>query len=617
MGTSTQCAELVLDLGRYTLTRAGRSIRLEKQPMELLILLVEKRGQLVTREQIVSRLWGKDVFLDTEGSVNTAIRKIRIALHDHPDHPHVIETVVGKGYRLIAPITVIPAEPAGQGPPRTVARSKWQLPRVAVAASLIGVAALGFAVGWKWLRPAPGHRPIQSLAVLPLQNLSGDPAQEYFADGMTETLITDVAKISGLRVISHTTVLRYRAAGKTLPEIARELKVDAVVEGSVARHGDRVRVTAQLVEAATDRHLWAETYERSTTDVLALQDEVARAIARQVNSTLSTQKQTSPLPRPSPEAQDAYLKGLHEADKFSREGLDQSLAYFEKAVREDPGFAQAWAGLARDYNLLALFHYVPRASAAAKAQAAATKSLQLDPNLSEGHAALGGVLMARRSWADAENEFRRGLALNSSNAEAHQSLGYLLAGVLHHSEEGIQEMDRALDLDPLSSSKRNSLGAAFYWAGRYEDALRTFQDVPDGDANTERRHRRMAEIYHRQGLQGKCIDELVNALRLTGRDSLAATVQQTYRSAGYAAARKAFFTGDIRERTAREDGAGYELWIAADYALLGDKDNAFRWLDKAFANDEEGLMYVAVEIQFAGLRSDPRFAGVLRRLGLS
>ncbi len=617
MATSTQCAELLLDLGRYTLTRAGRSIRLEKQPMELLILLVEKRGQLVTREQIVARLWGKDVFLDTEGSVNTAIRKIRIALHDHPDHPHVIETVVGKGYRFIAPITVVPAEKAGQGPPATAARRKWQQPRVALAAGLIGVATLGFVAGWKWLRPAPGHRPIQSLAVLPLQNLSGDPAQEYFADGMTETLITDVAKISGLRVISHTTVLRYRRSGKTLPEIARELKVDAVVEGSVARQGDRVRVTAQLVEAATDRHLWAETYERSTTDLLALQDEVARAIARQVDSTVTTQGPRPALSSQNPAAQDAYLKGLHESDKFSREGLDKSIAYFQEAVREDPGFAQAWAGLARDYNLLALFHYVPRATAAAKAQAAATKAVELDPNLSEAHAALGGVLVAQWSWAEAESEFRRSVALNPSNAEAHQSLGYLLAGVLHHSDEGIQEMARALDLDPLSPSKRNSLGAAFYWAGRYEDALRTFQDVPDGDANTERRHRRMAEIYHRQGLQGKCIDELLNALRLTGRDSLAASVQQTYRDAGYLAARKAFFTGDIRERIARTHGAGYELWIAADYALLGDKDNAFRWLDKAFAHGEEGLMYVAVEIHFASLRTDPRFAEVLRRTGLS
>lgn len=626
MPSPIQSAELELDLGRYTLMRAGRSVRLEKQPMELLILLVEKRGQLVTREEIVSRIWGNGVFLDTERSINTAILKIRFALHDNPDDPHSIETVVGKGYRFIAPITVIASDSAPASaeellPPVTLPRSKWRSPAIVAMALLICIALIVFAFGRKWLRTTSGQRPIQSVAVLPLENLSGDPAQEYFADGMTEALITDLAKISGLRVISRTSVLHYRGSGKILPEIARELKVDAIVEGSVARSNGRVRITAQLVEAATDRHLWAETYERSSTDVLAIEDEVARAIARQVNSRFAAQEQIPSGERPfNVEAQDAYLNGLHEADNYTRESLNKSVEYFQEAVEKDPKFAQAWAGLAHSFDLLALFHYGPAQEFAAKAEASALRSIELDNNLSEAHGALGEVLLHRGAWSEGEKELRRSIALNPSNALAHQSLGYLLAGVMRRFDEGILHMTRARELDPLSPSKQNSLGAAFYWAGRYDRALSAFREVSDGDGNTERRHRRMAEIYERKGMQREAVEELVRALELTGRDRLAASVARTYRSSGYAGARRAFFLGDIREReprAKRADALGNAWWVATDYASIGDKDKAFQWLDKAFTEGDVMLMYLKVEGQFENLRTDSRFPALLRRAGLS
>lgn len=609
-----------LDLGRYTLVHAGRTVRLEKQPMELLILLAEKRGQLVTRDEIVARLWTKDVFLDTERSINTAIRKIRAAVNDHPDRPRVIETVVGKGYRFIAPITVIPAKQPPRGsdlqPPLD---RPWRSRAVLASASLVLATVLGSIVGWNWLRPSPAPRPIRSLAVLPLQNVSGDPTEDYFADAMTQALTTDIARVSGLRVISHTTALHYRQSGKTLPEIAAELRIDAIVEGSVTRREGRVRVTAQLVEATTDRHVWAETYERSTSDLLSLQDEVARAIARQIKSRLSAQSGGLRLHSQDPEAQDSYLKGLHEADTFTREGLEQSIGHFEEAVQRAPGFAEAWAGLSRDYSLVSLFHYAPRADATAKATAAAKKAVELDDHLSEAHAALGGVLLKQWSFAAAEKELLRSIELEPSNSGAHLSLGYLYAGVLGRFEEGIEEMNRALDLDPLSPSKRNALGAALYWARRYDDALRVFAAVPDGDANTERRHRRMAEIYERKGMQRESIEELVRAMQRSGRPSLAEAVQRTYRSDGYLAARKVFLAGDVRERLSRagrEEGSGDELWLAADYAMLSDHDQAFHWLDKAFAGRDEALMYLPVEGHFENLRSDPRFATLAHQVGL-
>ncbi len=622
MASPVQAPELELDLGRYVLVRAGRSVRLEKQPMELLILLVQKRGQLVTRDEIVARLWGEGVFLDTERSINTAIRKIRLALHDHPDRPQVIETVVGKGYRFIAPITVVTPEAErapGQPPSRGTAPRHAILVFWPLIAILLITASLSVLLGRKWLQARTGPPPIQSIAVLPLQNVSGDPQQEYFAAGMTDTLITDIAKISGLRVISHTSVLHYRNTSKTLPEIGRELKVDAVVEGSVARGNGRVRITAQLIEAATDRHLWADTYERSTADLLALQDDVARDIARHVQSKLSAQAQKPPLHPRDAGAQDAYFKGVQETDTYSREGLNRAVDDFQAAVERDPQFARAWAGLSHAYSLIALFHYAPGSSTNAKADAAALKSIQLDENLSEAHLALSGSFIRRKAWSDAEKELRRAVQLNPSDSVAHQNLGYLLAGVLGRPDEGVQEMARALDLDPLSPSKKNSIGAAYYWARRDDDALRVFRDLPDGDANTERRHRRMAEIYDRKGLQPQAVEEWVHAAQATGRQELVAAVQRAYRSSGYAAARKAFLLGDLRDRElrARRGDDSASMWIAADYAILGNNDQAFAWLNKAFAEGEHALMYLKVERHFDNLRNDSRYPELLRRLGLN
>ncbi len=605
-----------LDLARYELRLHDHPVRLERQPMELLLLLVERQGELVTREEIAARLWSKQIFVEVDQSINRAIRKLRRALRDDPERPQFIETVIGKGYRFIGPIEVL-ARPEAQPhtlPPPAISTAPQHGVTFALILVVLAIAALAVWFSWR----ASGHGNIRSLAVLPLRNVSGDPAQDYLADALTESLITDVAKASGLRVISHTTVLHYSGSQKTLPDIARELHVDAVVEGSVSRLDDRVRITAQLIEAPSDRHLWADTYQRRTTDLLGLQDDVAREIARQLKTHLAGAQPATRQPQDA-EAQDAYLKGVHQVDTFSREGLQQGLEYFQQAVQREPQFAEAWAGLARAYGLMALFHYGPRGALQSNAEAAAHRALQLDDRLSDAHAALAGSLLGRRSWAAAEQELRSSIRLNPSDAVAHQLLGYLLAGVLRRFDEGVSEMRLALDLDPLSPSKRNSLGAALYWARRDDEALAVFKDIPDGDANTERRHRRMANIYDRKGMQVESISELVQTLQLTGRRPLADAVQRAYHSSGYQSARKTFFAGDLREREPRargRDPSPDELWVAIDCAQLGDADHAFQWLERASADGEEGLMYLQVETYWDPIRPDPRFRSLVDRLNL-
>jgi TolB-like protein/Tfp pilus assembly protein PilF len=460
-------------------------------------------------------------------------------------------------------------------------------------------------------------RKIQSIAVLPLENLSGDPSQEYFADGMTEALITDLGKMEELRVISRTSTMHYKGTHKTLPQIGRELNVDAVVEGAVMRSGNRVRITAQLVQAASDRHLWAESYERDLRDVLTLQDEVARTIANEVKIKLSPQEQIRlASARPvDPEALEAYLKGRYEWNKWSEEGLKKSIEYFEQAIQKDANYAQAWAGLSDAYQFLSLWDSSPAEVAMPKAKAAALKAVDLDDTLSDAHVALSGVLWPyERSVA--EKEVQRAIALNPNNAWAHQLYGYQLSSVARF-DEAIAEMKRALELDPLAPNKHQSLAATLYRAGRYDEALQLFHEVPDPDANSERRHRFNAAIYERKGLQKEAIAEWLTALRFAGEKDLAEQVERKYVSSGYSEAKKTFLWGDIKEKqkTRARNGFGQTGWIAADYALLGEKNKAFEWLDKGFR--EGGIAWdLKVSDDFKLLRSDPRFQDLVRRMGL-
>src|ERR1700675_3656971 len=424
--------------------KEGLRIRVQQQPMKLLEILLEHPGEVVTREKLRGRVWPNESFGDFDQALNIAIGKLRSALGDAAENPRFIETLPKRGYRFIADVSVVdadagpikqPEHAAGdlpatdperkiQGAGLAVApkRRLWPTRRIIVTLSL----ALSLLILSVWLYRSRGRAPtgIRSLAVLPLDNLSADASQNYFADGMTDELITDLAQISALRVISRTSVMIYKGARKPLPQIARELNVDAVVEGTVLRSGDQVRITAQLIEASTDKHLWSQSYEGDLRDSLALQNTVASAIADQIRINLTPREEAAlkSVKVVNPEAYESYLKGRYFWNKRTADGLKAALAYFKQAIEEDPKYAQAYSGSADTYALFGDWQYAVMAPKEAfpKAKVAALKALELDSTLGEAHNSLAFVFEGFDWDFDAaDKEFRRALALNPSYATAH------------------------------------------------------------------------------------------------------------------------------------------------------------------------------------------------------
>ncbi len=547
--------------------------------------------------------------------LNRAINKLREALGDSAENPRFVETLPRHGYRFIASIDRVGEEQRGhlargghiRVPPQ---RRRW----LAAVGGAVILGALVFSLNMAGLRErlfgSTAPRPIQSVAVLPLVNLSGDPSQEYFADGMTEALITELGKLGAVRVISRTSAMHYKASKKLLPEIARELNVDAIVEGAVLRSETRVRITRKLIRVVPEKQLWAESYERDLRDILVLQGDVARAIAREVHFQLSPENQIRLASGRRPvnlEAYDAYLKGRNEVSKFTAAGRRKSIEYFEQSIQKDPTYAEAWAGLAIMYAVAAY----------PQARQAALRALELDETVPEAHTALALVLGREWAWGAQRKELQRAIALDPNNAEAHQVSGYNFITMGQY-DEAVAEMQRALELDPFEGNKRNSLGAALFLARRDDEALEQFRQTPDPDVNSESRHRRMAEIYARKGMQKEAITEVLTALRLAGKKDLAVLVEQKYLSAGYAEAWQTWLRGDIRElqRNAK-DGQIPRVLIARDYALLGEKDKALEWLEKAFQERDPALPIIKpYGERYWGLQSDPRFQDLLRRMGL-
>jgi TolB-like protein/DNA-binding winged helix-turn-helix (wHTH) protein len=662
-----------VDLRSGELHKHGIKIKLHDQPFQVLAIMLEHPGELVTREQLHQKLWPADTFVDFDVGLNSAIKRLREALGDSAESPRFVETLPRRGYRLIAPVEEVADIEGREGQrspapgsatlseapvstePRAVATSPRPLELeknrtktthvryllLGGVAAILLVLLLGVNVGELRERLLGKHSAggasagrIRSVAVLPLENLSGDPAQEYFVDGMTEELITDLGKVGGLRVISRTSSMHYKGTRKTLPEIARELNVDAVIEGAVLRSGDHVRITTQLVEAASDRHLWAESYERELRDMLTLQGEVARDVAKQVNIKLSQEEQTrfASAHPVDPKALEAYLKGRYELYKMTLEGTKKSIDYFAQALDRDPTYARAWAGLSEALS----FPHVPQGTwdshpqeVLAKAKAAALKALELDGALSEGHLSLGVVLERDWFWSGAEKEYQRAIALDPNNARAHGVYGLHLMAQGRF-EEAIAETRRAQELDPLSPLMHRDLARALSAAGRYDEALAQFRDVAAlGGAMGYPTHRRMALAYERKGMEREALAELLAALRTPknwlesmpslpekeedrGAKQLAARVERKYASSGYEEAKRVFLHGDVLHIA---PSAG-PIWTAADYAELGLKDKAFEWLDKAIEVHNLNMEFIKVDERFVPLRSDPRFGDLLRRIGL-
>jgi len=597
--------------------------------MELLILLLQRRGELVSRDEIAERLWGKDVFLDVDHSINVAVRKVRAALRDNPERPRFVETVVGKGYRFAASVICNngdadlqvqplpqPAQPAS-GSARLTTENRTVSTRLKV---LLGGAvvlpifmiALGLnRGGGKGVKPPP----IRSLAVLPLKNLSGDPTQEYLADGMTESLIGRLSGIHDLRVISRTSVMHFKDTQTSVPEIAKALQVDAIVEGSVIREGSRIRVHAQLIRGATDEHFWSETYDRDLHDVLALESEVAQSISAKVQATVSgkEQERLAKVRSVSPEVYEDYLRGQFALAKSNdKAGDDESIKYFRQALDKDPTFAPAYVGLAEAYTSLGtIFVGVPPEETRPKAIIAARKALELDPDLGEAHAQLAIVLQQEWRWSDAEVEFQRALELNPSGGDAYAGFAYWLM-CQGRTQEAIAWAQRGRELDPLAI---NGINEILFQSHRYDEAIRESNAVlavrpDDGGALWISGAALIANNQPADAISP--LEKIVSISR--GSPAATGVLIRAYAHAGRRADALRLLA-ELKHR--RESGYVPAGAFVNAYLGLGDNEQAFAWLEQAYREHSNILMFLKTHPYFDPLRSDPRFQDLVRRVGLN
>ena len=612
-------ADFELDPRAYQLRRAGRPLRLERIPMELLLLLVAQRGQLVTREQIIEAVWGKDVFVDVDASINSAVRKIRQVLKDDAERPRFLQTVTGRGYRFIAPVLEDEPAPAieagGQDlpAPQTPAPQHRRTLRVGalVALGAALVIALGLVARAVFTGPPVT---IRSIAVLPLENLTGDGAQDYFTDGMTDALTTTLAQIESLRVISRTSAMRYRDSRKAVPEIARELGVDAVVAGSVARSGDRVRINAQLIEASRDRHRWAESYERPIEDVLALQGEMARTIASEIELRLTPQQEGRlKNPRPvTPQAYEAYLKGRFFWNKRNKEAIEKSIDYYTEAIRLDPGYAPAYAGLAEAYTVTSCGAPAGLSTreSAPKARSAAVKAVELDDGSAEAHAALGFQENCYGDMAAAEREYRRAIALNPNYAAAHHWYAVLLLG--WRDQEALEHVKEALRLDPVSPNINGLLGNVLMNLRRFDEAVEQIRQTVELDPQQYNSRMRLGYAYAVTGRYGEAEREFSAA------DAISPGTVYTLGARAYLSGlqgKKTTAESLLPELEAKALEAGHPWLVSLAHIGLGRKDEAIEWLEKAY--DQGDFYFDLMNPVVDSLRAERRFKDLERRVQLA
>jgi TolB-like protein/DNA-binding winged helix-turn-helix (wHTH) protein/Flp pilus assembly protein TadD len=630
-----------VDLRAGELKKRGIRIRLQGQPYLLLVTLLKQRGEMVTREELRRTLWPEDTFVDFDHGLGSATNKLRDALGDSATNPRFIETVPRRGYRFIAPFEAVenaevapmrgelppdPCQPAATDFPHAEDRLKPDHPAdaplrglrlsrskiILYAVVVLGAGLLTFL----FFRSRPPAL-IRSLAVLPLENLSGDPAQEYFSDGMTDELITELGQIAELRVISRTSVMTYKGARKALPQIARELNVDAAVEGTVLRSGNSVRITAQLILASTDKHLWARSYEVELRDVFTVQKQVARAIAEQVRIKLNPGEQMQvEQQRPvNAGSYEAYLKGRYFWNKRTAEGLKKAVEYFNYAIETDPLYARAYSGLADSYALMGDWEYgvLPPAEALPKAKAAAARALALDDTVGEAHTSLAFVLdLFDWNWQAAESEYKKAIDLSPSYATAHQWYAWHLV-VLGRNDEAIAEMRRAESLDPLSLIISADMADVLLIARRYDQSIQQSRQTMEIDPGFAVTHFQLGQAFLQKRMFNEGIAELQRAIALSGGN-------RTFRSSlAYAYARSGRnnealeMLEDLKNRSG--NGFSNAAEIALVYVGLGDTDQAMSWLEQSYK--ERFNPSLLMRPGFDPLRSDPRFQGLLRRIGLS
>lgn len=617
-----------LDQRTYELRRSGRVLKLERIPTELLLLLVEQRDSLVTREQIVERIWRPGVFLDTDNSINTAVRKIRQVLKDNPERPRFIQTVTGKGYRFVAPISEAPAERqiSAAEPENLVeipragaqARRPWAIPLGILVALAVALSVWQI---WSHYRASP--RPAGGrlmLAVLPFDNLTGDASQEYFSDGLTEEMITQLGRLDPqhLGVIARTSVMHYKSGRQPLDQVARELGVQYVLEGSVRRDSGKVRITAQLIQVRDQTHLWAQEYDRELKDLLVLQGEIAQKVAGEIqlafadhHSPAASARSASLSPE-SYEAYDLYLKGRYFWNKRTPQGFQQAIAFFQQAVAKEPNYARAYAGLADAYALMSSYTLAPQSDLVPKARVAALQAREIDPTLAEAHTSLALIAQSYDwDWKTAEQEYRRAIELDPNYATAHHWYAESLA-LQGRFDEAFREIERARQLDPLSLIIATDNGAILYFSRQYDRAIQQLRTVLDMEPDFPRAH--IVEfVYVQKALFAYALADVNKWQRVEGDPWNWAILAYIYgRSGQPVQARQALQKLEDLNRHRRIDPTA----LAVAHTGMGNKDEALAWLQKAYLEHSGPLTALKVDPIYDPLRSDPRFQDLLRRVGL-
>ena len=641
-----------IDLSECRISRQGRPMPLQDQPFRVLAMLIDRPGELVSREEIQERLWPADTYVSFDEGLNTAIRKLRVVFQDSADNPRFIQTVPRKGYRFIAPVTEVaeeinairieaapipvdgplsaPPPDEKTGPAAPLGPSRKSRRRIFIPMLSGGLVCLVILAAVLYLTrtrpPSPaGNGSRSMLVVLPFQNLSGDPAQDYFSDGLTEETIADLGQLSPahLGVIARTSSMAYKHTEKTVGQIGRELNADFVLEGSVRRDNGRVRITAQLIRVSDQTHLWAQSYDaRSLGDVIDVQNAIGRAIADQVRVQVAPQYQADAArPHPqNPVAYDLYLQGRFYWNQRTSPALHKSIELFQQSIAADPRFAQAYSGLADAYNIGSIIGALSARESSPRARAAATSALELDPSLADAHAAL--ALEKSHYEFDlsaAKTEFQKAIELNPNSAYARlfYSGAYLMPMGLR--AEAIAEMKKAVELDPLSLPINNFLGETYVLAGDYPSAYRQYQHTIAMNPNFPLVHAYLADLLELMGNYNDAIREREKTDILSGESEQesaekARRLTSAFKRGGVAGFWKEQLAQDLRAK--QKFSGGFDI-IAQDYALAGEKDQAFLWLEKSMqAREGQELTLLAVDPMWNNLRGDIRYSKLLRRIGL-
>jgi TolB-like protein/DNA-binding winged helix-turn-helix (wHTH) protein len=621
-----------IDLGCGEVHKAGRKVSLQEQPFRVLGVLLERPGEVVTREELHARLWSADTYVGFDEGLNTAIRKLRVALGDSAENPRFIETIPRRGYRFIAPLHEGVVQPPGM--PQTIGvdhpvdhvsgseRRRWQVGWRALL--WLAVAMLVVLGGGTYLRRrhhtvAAGSPRRVMLAVLPFQNLSNDPQQEYFSDGLTEETITDLGQLSPekLGVIARTSAMAYKHSNKTVGEIGHELGVDYILEGSVRRQGEKVRISAQLIRVQDQIHLWAQNYDRELPDFLDVQNELGQAISRQVDLRLTPGEkgELETTRKVDAEAYDLYLKGLYYWNMLTPTGFSQAIDYFQQAAKRDPNYALAYTGLVDCYAMLPMIGDSPPRESFPAAQAAAARALELDDTLAQAHDSDARIkLFYEWNWSESEKQSVRAIALNQNLAGAHVRYAHLLSNLGRH-KEALGEAERARELDPLSLITNALLGMFLFQARQYDSALEQLQKTIRMNPHFWVGHLHLGKVYEQKRMYQEAIAEFGKARDLSeGNSETIASLGHAYALSGNPdAARKLLV--ELERRSRESYVPPYN--IAMIYAGLGEKEHALDWLEKGYEARDVHMIFLKVDPKWDGLRADSRFEGLLRQMGLA